>query len=261
VYKRQGDITETLFALDQGDKIVGVDITSTYPAEQVKDLPHLGHVTQLNVEAVLQLQPDLIFVGESNKSQEAIQQLEKAGIKIQTVPSNYTLEQPLQLIDSISQLLNCSEKAVALKKSIQADYDQFEALKANVQNPKKVLFIYSRGKGSMMVGGKGTSADAIIQLAGAINAAETSEFQALSAEGLVQTQPEVFLLFESGLKSLGGPEGFLEVPGVAATPGGKQQRIITMDGLKLLGFTPRLGKALIELHQQIYAPNATLTAN
>ena len=71
--------------------------------------------------------------------------------------------------------------------------------------------------------------------------------EALSAEGLLQAQPDAILLFESGLQSLGGKEGLMQVEGIAQTPAGRNDRFIAMDGLYLLGFTPRAGEAAFEL--------------
>jgi iron complex transport system substrate-binding protein len=119
---------------------------------------------------------------------------------------------------------------------------------------KKVLFIYARGAGTMLVSGTGTSVDAMIKLAGARNAVqEFSDFKPLSAESLVVAQPDVILMFPDGLQSMGGLEGLLKVPGVAQTPAGKARKIITMDGELLTGFGLRLPEAIRELHDKIQA--------
>ena len=77
-----GSITETLFALGQGEHIIGIDVTSTYPAEQLKGMARLGHVKQLNVEALLQLQPDLVLAELTAETSAALRQLEDAGIDV-----------------------------------------------------------------------------------------------------------------------------------------------------------------------------------
>jgi len=65
----------------------------------------------------------------------------------------------------------------------------------------------------------------------------------------------VILLFNSGLKSLGGVKGLLQIPGVAETNAGKNKAVITMDGALLSGFGPRVGKAAAHLNQ-LLAPYA-----
>ena len=68
----------------------------------------------------------------------------------------------------------------------------------------------------------------------------------VSSAGIDQHYPE------SGLKSIGGVEGLLKLPGIAQTPAGRNQRIISIDGLFLSGFGVRSGKAALALFQAIY---------
>src|SRR5690606_8862019 len=81
-----GFLTELVYALDAGDQVVGVDATSTYPAE-VNQMNKLGHITQLNAEGILSLNPDIVFVQEDQLRQsEALTQLQNSSIKIIPVP-------------------------------------------------------------------------------------------------------------------------------------------------------------------------------
>ena len=73
-------------------------------------------------------------------------------------------------------------------------------------------------------------------------------------EALAKTagrNPDVILLFTSGLESMGGLTGLLKVPGVAQTNAGRNRHIVEMDGQLLTGFGPRLGVAALELNQKI----------
>lgn len=247
-----GAVTEALFALGQGDKIVGIDVTSSYPADQVQQILQLGHVRKLNVEAVLALKPDLIIMDSTDAALPAIAQLEGAGIEILKATAHYDLNRPVQLLEQLAAKLNQEEKAKALIADYKTNLKRLHEITQNMGNRPKVLFIYARGKGSMMVAGNNTPAAAIIEAAGGQNAVTAfDDFKALSAEGLLEVQPDAFLLFDSGLQSLGGVKGLLEVPGVAQTPAGKGKQIIAIDGLKLLGFTPRAAEAAIELAEEL----------
>ncbi len=59
------------------------------------------------------------------------------------------------------------------------------------------------------------------------------------------------VLFESGMKSLNGVEGILQVPGMAQTNAGKNKSFLSFDGLYILGFGPRSGKAILDLNAQL----------
>src|SRR5690606_32566641 len=81
-----------------------------------------------------------------------------------------------------------------------------------------VLFIYARGTGTMSVAGKGSSIDEIIKLAGAQNAVqEFADFKPYTTEALVSANPDIILMFDFGLSSLGGKEAMLKLPGVRLT--------------------------------------------
>jgi iron complex transport system substrate-binding protein len=106
----------------------------------------------------------------------------------------------------------------------------------------------------MNVSGTGTSADAIIELAGGKNAVTGYEnYKPLTAEGAVAAAPEFILVTSRGLEASGGVDGLLKQPGLALTPAGKEKRVIAMDDLLLLGFGPRVGQAAKELCEKLHA--------
>lgn len=116
-----------------------------------------------------------------------------------------------------------------------------------------MLFIYARGQGTLNVAGRVTGADTIIKLAGAVNAVDGyTDYKPLTPEGAVAAAPDVILLMDKGLESIGGPEALWQLPGLAQTPAGRQKRVISLDGLMLLGFGPRLGQAALALNQALY---------
>lgn len=105
----------------------------------------------------------------------------------------------------------------------------------------------------MNVSGTGTSADAIIALAGGKNAVQGYEsYKPLTAEGAVEAAPDVILVTTRGLASSGGVEGLLKQPGLELTPAGQAGRVVAMDDLYLLGFGPRLGEAVRDLCGQLH---------
>lgn len=102
----------------------------------------------------------------------------------------------------------------------------------------------------------------MIELAGAENAVSGfSDFKPLTAEALVAANPDVILLFDSGLESLSGATGMMGVPGVAETQAGKNQAFISMDGQLLSGFGPRVGEAARLLNERLHAVMGAPTAS
>ncbi|MEM6396650.1 MAG: ABC transporter substrate-binding protein [Bacteroidota bacterium] len=250
-----GTLTEILYALDMGDRIVGVDITSVYPEDKTAELPRLGHMNQLNTEALLELEPDLVIYEATERgAPEAIGQLESAGITVAAIETDHTLENPINVTNQLADLLDVEEASVSkLTDRLSSERKQLNSIVDAAETNPRVLFIYARGMGRLMVAGNETSASAMIDLAGGQNAITSfPNFEALTPEALVEAQPDVILMFTSGLASLDGKEGLQQIPGVSATPAYKNDRIVTMEGLYLTGFGPRSTQAAIELAESLH---------
>jgi len=251
-----GMLTELLFTLDQGGSVVGVDVTSVYPPK-VEGLPNLGHVTQLNAEAILALQPDLILVEASQERQaEALQQLRGSGVEIVSVPTQPDLYNAVRAAKVLQKYLPLEDGAIeSLRKKIERDSLQLEEVLEDASEQPRVLFIYARGAGRLLVGGADTPAAAIIEKAGGVNAIRSfSGYRALSPESLVEAAPEVILMYDSGLASLNGKEGLVQINGISQTPAYQHDRIVTMDGHLLTAFGPRAGEAALQLAASLQSP-------
>lgn len=244
-----GTVTEIICALGFEKQLAGVDVTSTYPAS-VRRLPQVGHNRDISAEPVLTLQPDLIITTDNFLQPALIDQFKSTGVKTIVLKQKYSVAGTKQLIMEVAGALHATEKGKAL--CAQIDKEQ-QALRI-AQQSRKVLFIYARGGGTLMVAGKETPLDRIITLAGARNAAEGfKDFKPLTTEALVSANPDVILLFDTGLQSVGGVNGLLKVPGIPQTTAGKQRKIVAMDGQLLSGFGPRLIQAIRELSEKLNA--------
>ncbi|MGV3599878.1 MAG: heme/hemin ABC transporter substrate-binding protein [Dyadobacter fermentans] len=248
IVSANGTLSEILVGLGLEKQIVGVDVTSTYPASLEK-LPKIGHNRTIAAEGILALNPDVIvYTNQSMLSPAVVKQLSGSGKKLIEFKHDYSKEGAIRLIREVGTYFNANAQAEKMVKALQADLAKIPA----PANPKKLLFIYARGTGTLMVSGTGTSLDKMFALAGHNNAVGGfTDFKPLTAESLIAANPDVLVLFSSGLESLEGMDGLLKVPGVANTNAGKNRRIVTMDGQFLTGFGPRLGKAAAELSQKV----------
>lgn len=242
-----GTLTEILCALGYEKNIVGVDVTSTFPAS-VKKLPKVGHNRNIQAEGVLSLQPTLVVGKKGEIKPELAQQIKAAKIDLQLFEMKASPEGTEQLISEVAKQLNKTQEAAQLNNKIKEQLGQVEKL----SKAPKVLFIYARGTGTMMVAGDKTPIQQMITLAGGQNAVSGFEqFKPLTSESLLKANPDVILMFESGMKSLEGGEGLLKVPGIKETNAGKNKAFITMDGQFLNCFGPRLGEAVLELNKKL----------
>ncbi|MHC5354423.1 heme/hemin ABC transporter substrate-binding protein [Myroides sp. LJL115] len=242
-----GAITEILAELDQTDNIVGVDVTSTYP-EKIKDKAQdLGHATKISVESILALQPTTLYATKADLNQQAIEQLSNAGVHVEIVEQNFSLDGTKQMIQDVARSLNNTSY-----NDILANIDTQAKGITPLSPQPKVLFIYARGAGTLMVAGQNTPLDTMITLAGGQNAVQGFDnYKPLTPESLLNANPDYILMFSTGLKSIGGEQGILQIEGISQTNAGKNNKIIVMDGQFLSGFGPRLGQAILELNQQL----------
>lgn len=247
-----GSITETIYELGAEENLVGTDTSSIFPEAATK-LPQVGYQRQLSAEGVLSLKPSLVMILPEAGPPTAIQQLESAGIKILRVNNDSTIEGTKTKIRQIAEALNRKEKGEEIIKKLETDLAEAEKFVAEKKSKPKVIFIFSRGAGATQVGGTETPADAMIKMAGGENAVtDFSQYKPLTPEALVKAQPDVILLPTRALATIGGIEAMLNLPGVAETPAGKNRKIVTIDDMLLLGFTPRLGQGVKELCEKIH---------
>jgi len=256
-----GMITEIVYALGEERCLVGADISSLYPEAATK-LPQVGYMRMLSAEGVLALQPSLLLTTVEGGPPNVLEQLKDAGVEVLPLSAEYTAAAAEERIRKVAAALKVEAKAEPIVAALQKDLKTAEEKVKNTSGKPKVLFIYARGGGTLNVGGTKTAADAMIALAGGINAVTGYEgYKPLTAEAVVAAEPDFLLVTTRGLESAGGLESFLRQPGLALTMAGKNRRVIAMDDLYLLGFGPRLGKAASELcdllhPQQVVARSA-----
>lgn len=239
-----GAVTEIVAALGHEKEIVGRDVTSTYPESIKTSAKDLGHMRSISIEAIIALQPTIILATDKDMSPELLEKIKKSGIKTEVFKQDFTTEGSKKLIAEVAKALNHADYK-ALEEKIDADLKNVKP----IANAPKVLFIYARGANMLMVSGTGTPVEKTIELAGGKNAVtDFTDFKPLTPEALIKSNPDVILMFDSGLGSLGGPQGVLKIPGVDKTNAGKNKKIISMDGALLSGFGPRLGEGVAQLN-------------
>jgi iron complex transport system substrate-binding protein len=246
-----GALTETVDALGFGKSIIAVDVTSIYPA-YVNDLPKVSKNRTVSAEGLISFKPDLVLAPEGSVSKEIAYQLQSAGINLVNIKQDFSVNGSIAFIKAVAAALQVSAKGEALAKQTQAKVNKaLTEVKKSNKTPK-VLFIYARGTGVMLVAGQHTNIDAIITLAGGKNAAQGFDnFKPYTTESLIEANPDVILMFDFGLSSLGGAEAVLKMPGVAQTNAGKNKRIVQMDGELLINFSVRLDQAITTLNKNL----------
>jgi iron complex transport system substrate-binding protein len=241
-----GSVTEIIYAVGSEKELIGVDVTSTFPVAAEK-LTNLGHVRKLAIESLLALNPTHVAMLEDEVSGDLKSKLRQAKIELVTFKHPTSLDESKSLVKEVATWLGKSEEAAEIVSKMDADSKKTTKL---AKTPK-VLFVYARGAGTLMVAGENTPLEKMIVLAGGENAGKGfTDFKPLTSESVIAANPDVILMFTSGAESL-GPNGIFNVPGVSSTNAGKNKALIQMDGQLLSGFGPRVADAIVALNKEL----------
>lgn len=249
-----GDITEIIFDLGLGDRVVAVDITTTYPPES-DDLPRIGFAQQLAAEPVLGFSPTVVIGDQQIQPPESIDQLRTAGVPVVIIETRTTLAGVESKILDVAEALGASDAGRQLADRVSAEIASAVDLAAGVQDPVRVAFLYSRGPQQIFLFGSGTVTQALIEGANAVDTISEMGLPPvvpLTPEALVTAAPDVIILPKSGVDTLGGLDAVAALPGVAETPAGRDGAFLVYDDGLFLNFGPRTGQALRQLILDLY---------
>lgn len=241
-----GAVTEIVFALGAQDSLVGVDDSSTFPPA-AQALERVGYYRAIGAEGVLSLRPTLVLASVEAGPPPAIAQLRKAGVRVEILPAALT---PAAAIARIRAIAGALSKVAEGEKLVAGMEATLAGLKA--ESSPRVLVLFGHGRGSLQAAGQGTAGQAMVELVGATNATAAHHgYKPLTAESVLLARPDVVLTTVGAVRSAGGEAALWSIPGLSATPAGKNKRLLVLDDLYLFGFGPRLGDAAQELSAAI----------
>lgn len=246
-----GSVSEIVAALGAGDRLIARDSTTLYPPE-LTSLPDVGYVRALSPEGVLSVNPDLILAEEGAGPVEAVDALRAAGIPYIAIPEDPSPQGVIAKIRAVADALGMAEAGDALARRTEEGFARAADRAAGIGAPQRVLFILSAQNGRLMVGGENTAAGAIIDLAGAVNAAQGfAGYKPMTDEAILAAAPDVILMMDRGGDHAIADADLMTHPALADIPAAGRD-VIRMDGLLLLGFGPRTPDAAMALHDAIY---------
>ena len=261
-----GTISSTVFALGLGDRVVGRDSSTDFPGtEELPVVTKSGHT--LNAEAILELAPTVVLTDTTIGPKEVRQQLRDAGIAVVVISSDRRLDTTDELVTEIAAALGVPSRGKALIERLDAGLDDAitqiaEVTPAAESDRARMLFLYVRGSANVYyIFGEDSGADSLIDAVGGIDVAGEIGWQGMkpmTAEALVEAQPDVIVMMTDGLESVGGVDGLIErIPAVAQTPAGAHRRVIDMADTEVLSFGPRSADVVLAIARALYAPETT----
>ena len=248
-----GSITEILYSINAQKKIVAVDITSYHP-EEATSHPSIGYVRTLSAEGILSLDPTLILGEDDMGPPTVINQIKRTGIDVSIIPEEHSAEGIINKINCIGNIIGMKEESQKfIKSKILPKIKELNRYSIkNIKEKKKVIFILGLQSGSPIIGGLNTSADGFIKMIGGINSMnEFENWKPVSTESIISSEPDVILVTARGMNAFGDIEALKSHPSLSLTPAVKNNTIYSMDGMAMLGFSPRTLDSAIEISKKI----------
>jgi iron complex transport system substrate-binding protein len=246
-----GDATEILYALGLQDEIVAVDTTSLSPPQALKEKPNVGYMRALSAEGVLSTGATTIVANAQAGPPEVVNALKSANLRFLALPGNESPHNVAEKILAIGKAFGRDAQAKVLADGVEAGLKEVDERRKKIKTPVRAIFVLGFNSGRATVGGAETTADTMMQLAGATNAADFKGYKPLTSEALLAIAPEVVIT----MRREGATDNktlMASLPGYKESPAGKNDRLIEMDAHYLLGFGPRTHKAALDLMGKLY---------
>ena len=181
---------EIIFALGAENVLVGRGEYCDYPPE-VMEIPSVQSGYDTNIEQIIDLEPEVLFMATMAQTEEQMAQLEKAGIKVvvsdaQDIAGTYTA------ITMIGKILGKDEEAEQIIDGMKTVFEDIEANK--LDGEKTIYFEVSPLQWGLWTAGRGTFMNEVAEMMGLKNCfADVDGWAAISEEQVLERNPDYIL--------------------------------------------------------------------
>jgi iron complex transport system substrate-binding protein len=244
-------VTETLFALGFGNRLVGVTTSCDYPIES-RNIPKIGDFMSPSLETIAAKRPGIVIGVTSATDPAKAREMERLGLKV-TLISLASVNDILNSIKSIARLLASPQAGEKLVRRITLQMDQVKDRVAPAPRRSALLLVGLRPL--IAVGGK-NFIDELITLAGGNNIAgdAAQPWLNLPDEYVVAKAPQVIIEAGMGSEREQAAKHWADLKSIPAV---QQGRVYRYPSDKILRPGPRIGEGLEEiarlLHPECFA--------
>ncbi len=236
---------EILCALGCEEALVGVGQYCDYPAS-ILGLPVVQSGAETNIEEILALNPQVVFMNDMSQSEEQVAQLEENGVKV-VVSKAADIEGVYYAIRMMGQLMGKADAAEAVIADMQGTFDEIKEKSAS--EGKTVYFEVSPLQWGLWTAGNGTFMDELAGICGLTNAfSDVNDWAAISEEQVLARDPDyivtISMYYGEGptpVEEIMGREGWQDLKAV------KNGQVFNAESNAISRPGPRLKDAAIEL--------------
>ena len=233
------NVTEILFALGLGDRVVGVTRFCDYPPE-ARSIRRIGGLVDPNIEIIQSLDPGLVIAFRGNPLR-LVDRIRKLGLPVFVLDIGQGLEALFPLIAKIGRVTRSEERADALAAGLRKRLEAVDAAMSEVGTRPKV-FVLLYGQGLWTCGGE-SYVDDLIGRAGGTNVASAlpKKWVLYKREQILKDDPDViFILARSGKDFATGRDWLLRKARVESVAAVRSGKVYELDENAASRFGPRL---------------------
>ena len=244
---------EIVYAIGAGDAVVGRGEYCDYPQEALS-VPAVQSGAETNIEQIVALTPQVVFMDTMDQSAEQIQQLEAAGIQV-VVSDAVDIEGVYESISVIGQVMGREDEAREVIDGMKRDFQELSDKAAVIADEPTVYFEISPLEYGLWTAGKGTFMDETAFLLHAKNAfADVEGWAGISEEQVIQRDPEFMVTTEKYAGSGPTPEQKIrERDGWENLRAVRDGHILNLSDDSLVRPGPRLADGARQLYEFLYA--------
>lgn len=241
------NMTELIYAIGAGDRLIGRTDYCDYPAE-VAEVKSIGTLMEPNLELIAELAPDLVLAS-THVSDEVVAKLEELEIPVLMLYDSENLDGLADLIDILGQALNLRAAATDLKTVV---FDRINDVRESAKEFEAKLSVYylvGFGESGEYTAGGNTFINDIIEAAGGQNVAADLEGWSYSLEDLLEADPDLILIPSWAEESFGKDKPYSELTAV------KEGRVLVVDENLFSRQGPRNAEAVELLYDELFRLN------
>jgi ABC-type Fe3+-hydroxamate transport system substrate-binding protein len=233
-------LTETLFALGAGERVVGVTDYCTHPPEGVARVTKVGGTKNPLLEKILQLEPDLVILNDEENRQEDFLWLAEHGLTLY-VTAPRTVADGIALIDKIGALVSCQNQSTLMVRTQRQLYDRLAAELADQPRLRVFCPIWRK---PWMAFNADTYANDMLWCCGGENIfqAKSERYFTVTLEEVAEASPQVVLLPSEPYPFT--MKHFVHLTPLAHTPAGRFGHFYCVDGMALCWYGSRITDGL-----------------
>jgi len=183
--------------------------------------------------------------------------LRSVGLRIEQIADAMTIQGVLDKIQHVAALVDAGPEGEALARSVRLRAQAIGKTVGRVKRRPTVLFLFDVKDGALLTAGRNTAVEAIVGLSGGKLVFDEFEgFRPVTAEAVQHADPDFILLMRHVSDRLGGAEAVAGLPVLSHLRAARDQRVVDVDGLLLLGFGPRTPDAVQTLARRLHGEEA-----